>query len=727
MESEQREPAQRVNVATVVGALAIATLQYGVAVSLAALVFAGPLTESAGRASSGFILGTALVALVVGVFTRMSVIVAGAQDTAAIVAAAIAASIVATPGLDPESLASTVFVMLAIGALLTGGSMWMVGRFGLSGIVRFLPSPVVSGFVAGTGWLLFRGGIEVAQGEALEWGMLPEQVSWERVQFLLPALALGLFMVLCMATRLNNAWMSVAILAGAVAFHLVGRSVSTIEDLETEGWLIGPFPAESGWSPITPGDLGAADWGVLAGQALPIVALVAVSLVGFLLNLTGLEPLLGEEIDLEHELRVTGPVNLAVGASGGLIGYALIGDTALADNLGLKGRVTPLIVAVIGLGLVIAGPDLVGLLPRAVAGGVLIGLGVSVLVGWVRSSLPRMDRVDRILSWLILLVIALAGVLPGVGLGLIVAALIFVINQSRISPVHHISSGTGRSNVDRAPEAAALLAVSADRITTMELRGYLFFGSVTRLRGLVDDRLGIGADDELDGEPGPRRWLVLDFQRVQGLDSTAAAAIAGIATRLADHQVSLVLSCVNDEVREALDHNRDGESPTVTPHRDLDHAVEWCEDQILAEGPSGEQATPPELPPAVRDAMEPHDLAAGQTLISAGETNRDLYFVDAGTLTAWSPSSDAQSGAPRRLRQVQPGAILGEIAFVTGAPRTANVIADTAAQVRVLRYDRLTELAQSDPEAGLAFQHYLLQTLARRLNATNAAVHDLTR
>jgi SulP family sulfate permease len=39
--------------------------------------------------------------------------------------------------------------------------LWCVGHFNLGRVVRFLPYPVIGGFMAGTGWLLFVGGIGV--------------------------------------------------------------------------------------------------------------------------------------------------------------------------------------------------------------------------------------------------------------------------------------------------------------------------------------------------------------------------------------------------------------------------------------------------------------------------------------------------------------------------------------------------------------------------------------
>ena len=52
--------------------------------------------------------------------------------------------------------------------VLCGAVFFALGKFKLGNLVRFVPYPVVGGFLAGTGWLLLKGGIYVASGVLLE-------------------------------------------------------------------------------------------------------------------------------------------------------------------------------------------------------------------------------------------------------------------------------------------------------------------------------------------------------------------------------------------------------------------------------------------------------------------------------------------------------------------------------------------------------------------------------
>jgi len=699
-------------------AAAIGTLQIGVAVSLATLVFVGPLSAGAGRGAAGFILGTSISLLIVGTQSRVRSVISGSQDTAAIVAAAVAASLALE--VAPEQSVSTVLVMLALGAVFTGVAMWLMGRYGLGSIVRFLPYPVVSGFMAGTGWLLFRGGLEVMHGQPIELGDFFDLFSWEDGQFLVVGLALGLFMLFCVARKISGVMISAAILATAIGFHLIARSVTTLEVLERDGWLVGPFPEGAGWKPVGPTDFLDADWGALASNGGGILILVIVSILGLMLNLGGLEEVLESEIDVDHEMRIAGVSNLPIAFGGGLISYHLIGDTTLAAKLGVRGKATALTIAAVGFALFLFGYDVIALMPRAAAGGVLVGIGLTVLYTWLQGSLRRMNKTDRSVSALILFIIATAGILTGVGVGLLIATLFFVFRYSRVDPIRHLVAAAGRSNVDRPAHQRRMLEAARDQLIAVHVQGYLFFGSITRLRRSIAGHSGEGQQ--------PPRYLLFHFGRVTGIDFTAASGIGALAASLEAQGTTCIWSALTPAVADELSN---AGVDLSTAHPDYDHAVAWAEQRLInaAELRESQRELPDAPPdddhPAAFDGfdhLESIELASGEELIAAGSTRRELYIVDSGRLNAVTQLDD---GRPARLRQISEGSIIGEMSFCTGAPRSAQVVADGPARVRVFSRERFDHLLRTDPAAALEVQDFLMRRLAHRLSDTSSLVRDL--
>jgi len=711
-------------VSTLLAAAAIGTLQIGVAVSLAALIFSGPLSDGAGRASAGFILATAIMLAALGLRSRVMPSIGGVQDTAAIVAAAVAASIAAQTAVDER--VSTVLVMLAIAGVGTAVTSFVIGRYGLGAIVRFLPYPVISGFVAGTGWLLFRGGIEVMIDQPLELRTLGDTLAWSTSKYLLAGLALGVFMLFCVVKNITSVAISAAILFSTIAFHIVGSIGWDLETLETNGWLIGPFPAANGWKPIGPDDFAATNWGVLGDHWAGIGAIIAVSIIGVMLNLSGIEEIVEGDVDVDHELQLVGAANVPIAVGGGLISYHLLGDIALAEKLEVRSMATPLTIAAAAAALFLFGYDLIALMPRTVAGGVLVGIGLTVLAGWINGPIRGMSRLDAGVSALILLIIGAAGILTGVGIGLVVATLFFVVRYSRIDPVRHVVDAAGRSNVDRPIVERRILRSARDEIIAIELQGYLFFGSIERLRASVTERQSSAASATDDGAHAGLRFVILDFNRVTGIDLTAATGIRALVKRQRAEGTEVLWSSLHQAKHGEL-LNADLDPDRV--FTDFDHAVAWCEDQLINEAMADtitieDHASAASTRPALFATLPTKVLAKGDVLIDPNEANRDLYLVEAGRLSAWTVLED---GRRARLRQISAGAVMGELAFCTGAQRTAEVIADTEAVIKVLSRDEFSKLRQSDPDQAMQVQEFLLRRLSFRLADTSSLVRDLMR
>jgi len=703
-------------------AVSIGVLQIGVSVSLAAFIFSGQLADGAGRAAASFVLGTALASLVVGGTSKMSVVISGSQGTSAILVAAVATSLIASPDMAEGQAVPTVVMLIVISALLTGAAFTLIGHYGLTSFVRFLPFPVVSGFIVGTGWLLFRGGVAVMTSREVSLFEIFDLAQWSSIKFMLPGLGFAALMLLIISIeRLPNTLVSVLILGGALLFHVVGRAFTSLDQLETDGWLIGPFAAGTDWSPVGPTDFANTNWDLLLDNGPGIVTIVVVSLIVLLLNLSSLEGETDPHIDLNSEIRAAGIANLLIGLGGGLIGYHVMSNTLLARRIGARGRIVPLTMAALAVVAFLLGPDLIALVPRAIAGGVLAGLGLSLMITWLSDALPQMNRTDSILSGVILLSIAAFGVLTGVLIGIVIAAAVFTFNYSRTNPVRHTMKAAGRSTIGRDDHDATVLARNADAIVAFELQGFLFFGSATGARRQVEAHI----------TPGTTDYVILDFSRVTGIDSTAVGALTTLADQLEAQHIVTVWSGADADVSAEL--HRSGEK-RPSHHVDLDHAIAWCENDLLAavdEWTSGTgrfRNARTGLPfdddvLAVLDLPQ-FSLVPGQVLIAAGNTDNDLYFIEQGTLTAWIENAD---GKQVRIRQVVPGAILGEVAFSTGAPRKATVIVDTPATVRLLRRADFDQLAKASPQAAIAIQQELLQRMGQRIIGNAATVRDLLR
>ena len=95
---------------------------------------------------------------------------------------------------------------------------------------------------------------------------------------------------------------------------------------------------------------------------------------------------------------------------------------------------------------------------------------------------------------------------------------------------------------------------------------------------------------------------------------------------------------------------------------------------------------------SLAEGLQQLDVPAGGVVLREGEPGDALYLIAAGTL-------DVLVGAPPAVTTVArlgPGEFFGEVALLTGRPRTATVRAETAATLWALSADRLRAVMADD-------------------------------
>jgi SulP family sulfate permease len=309
-----------------------------------------------------------------------------------------------------------------------------------------------------------------------------------------------------------------------------------------------------------------------------------------------------------------------------------------------------------------------------------------------------------------------------VGVGILLAVVLFVVSYSRISVVTHTLSGaTYRSNVDRPRAERQALRQRGQWLTILELQGFLFFGTANKLLEMVRARMD---DPDL---PAPR-FIVLDFRQVLGLDASGVLSFAKIKQLAQARDASLVFTQLTPRMQRQLDAEilTDEEGVRCCVHSDLDHGVEWCEEQIL-------QMSDVEAPPAsdfleatglarLTELMDQQVVPAGHYLIHQGDPPKGLYLIETGQVTALRECPD---GRVIRLRKMGPGTIVGEMGLYLGMEASASVVTEQPSTVYYLSIEHLQRVEQMAPGAAATFYRHSAQLLSERLSFANDTLQAL--
>lgn len=118
------------------------------------------------------------------------------------------------------------------------------------------------------------------------------------------------------------------------------------------------------------------------------------------------------------------------------------------------------------------------------------------------------------------------------------------------------------------------------------------------------------------------------------------------------------------------------------------------------------------LQPAERSALVERarrvELQAGDDLVRQGDAGASMFVIVEGTFEVWM--AVGESARAECVSRLGPGAAVGEMSLLTGAPRSATVRASTAAVVHEVRREDLAPLLGSNPALAECFA----ETLADR-------------
>jgi SulP family sulfate permease len=523
-----------------------------------------------------------------------------------------------------------------------------------------------------------------------------------------------------------------ALLVGVVAvfFAVMAASGGTPDGWRAAGLLLEvPAAAARPLGLLGPGLIDHVHWPSWWLHLPGVATVVLVATMGLSFNTAGLEVALRRRVRLDPELRAAGLGNLAASAFGAVPAYPSMAAHLLALRLGGGLRATTFAVVAVLAVAIVAGPAWIAWVPAPVVGGVLVSLGFGLLREWVIDAVGTLSRLEYGIVLLILGVIAFAGLLPGVLVGLVLAVLLFVVSYSRVDAVKHVLSGSDlRSRMRWDAQERRTLDATGDERLVLQLQGYLFFGVAYALL------------DHLERQLDARRTVevVVDFRQVTGADATALASLDALRREAASRGARLVFAevpagLVRAFARRGVVAADDG---TFAFAPTLDAALEAAERRALSTAAAAFdplESLAERLDALAEDDLELQDLAAhlerlevtaGQRIATDAGSDA-VYVVAAGQVTTWLDLGDR---SPLRLETFRGGTLVGDVGFYRGEGSASSwVVADEPTTLFRLTRAGLAELTQADPALAASFHRLAARQLARRTAHLTRLVEALQR
>jgi SulP family sulfate permease len=699
------------------------------AMAFSALIFTGTLAAYLPQGIGIVLFGFLLFAVISTFTASYPVNINTPQDIPIAIIALIATTVMATNGKDwdAETTFQFIFVTIALTSILVGIFFFILGTLKLGKLVRFIPYPVVGGFLAGTGWLIVKFAFIMTAGMGLSLDNVVSLFDQATLHKWFPGLIFGLIMLISSRYTKHYLLIPVLIAIGITSFYAImffyGFSYT---DLESNGYLLGPFPEGGLFQGLPLKYLSDFKWSIFLEQLPAIGTMMILNSISVLFNYSGLEIIIKKDLDLDQELKTTGIGNIIAGLGGAPPGHLSLGGTLLSISIGSKSKLTNIVIALLCALTLFFGSEVLSFFPRIILGGLLFNLGLSFLVDWLYSTWSRVPKTDYTIILLIFLVIGTVGFLEGVITGLLMSVVLFVVSYSKVEIIKHELTGkTFHSNVERSESLKKIIDDSGDQTLILPLQGFIFFGSANRLLERI--KLHLQSQNEKN-----LKYLVFDFKQVTGVDSSTINSFnkLRILAELDNFQVlfcNLTPQIISQFEAEGLFADS---MDLFLKFDDLDHGMEWCEEQIISETTTGSNKQKEEIDEIklfeekFADLLiyfESKDINQNTTLIEQGNDPEGLYFIKSGRVTVELLSSNNKI----RLKSMGTGTVVGEVSLYLKTQATASVISNTACKTYFLSHENFEKLNKEDPERAAELHTYIVKLLSDRLAKSNATIQAL--
>ncbi len=724
------------------GGLAAMLVALPSAIAFGVTIFAPLGTAYGSYGALAGILGVTALGLVASAFGGTRRLITAPCAPAAAVLSAFALEFI-RGGASAETVLFLLFAISVLSALL----QISYGAAGLGRLIKYMPYPVVSGYMTGVGLIII--GSQVPKLLGIHGGGVWEAVSapgaWSWQSIFIGGLTA---VVMVGAPRLTKRVPAaiLALAAGVIALFSLGLFDPALLTLSENHLVIGPMIGGTGdGSFLTALSARIAAFrdvrlDQLAALAIPALTLSVLLSIDTLKTCVVIDAMTRSRHNSNRELVGQGLGNLTAALAGGIPGAGTMGATLVNLSSGAVSRLSGTIEGLLALTTFLMLGSLIAWVPIASLAAILIVVGVRMIdVRVVQLAKSRYTVLDAAVIVAVICVALFIGLIPASGTGIALAILLFIRGQLKSSVIRRkIGGNESFSRRNRTQEDLDILTAQGGQAVILELQGSLFFGTADQLYTI------------LEPEIKTRKYIVLDMRRVQTIDITVAHWLEQVREMMSEKGGFLVYSRLPTDLPSGqnieLYVDKTGLAPYKSAARifsDLDDAKAWIENRILKQAAGtlkhSRAQDDEEIPLSLHeiemfkgrkletlDALAEHlveiSCPRGAQIYSRGEIGAQLYFVRKGVVSLNIPIG---GGHTRRLYTITRGSFFGEATFLNAGAHSTNATAETDVELFVLSRESLDAFSEKHKKAAINLLQGLGSLLVNRLRFLTSELMSL--
>ncbi len=695
------------------------------AIAFGLIIFAPLGGDAASKGALAGIIGAVVLGLLAPVFGGTSRLISAPCAPAAALLSIFALDAVSR-GTIPLDMAPLYIAIVAFGA---GLIQLIAGIAGGGTFIKYIPYPVVAGYLSGVGILIFLGQLPkflgLPKGINLQDGIISfGQWRWESI--LIGSVTI---LVMLLAPKIiKGVPASIAALGSGIAVYFILAYFNhNLMKLEGNPFVVGHINASVGDIATVVGRniTSAASINIYSIKMLiiTIISLGVLLSIDTLKTCVVLDVLTGTRHNSNRELFGQGISNMAAAVFGGVPGSGTMGGTLVNIYSGGRTRFSGIFEGISALAVLLLIAKYISWIPVASLAGVLLVVAVRMID---RKSFHLLRNRSTIFDFAVILAVVVSAIslslIAAAGVGIALAVILFLRNQIRFPVVRRRVFGNQIfSKKNRPVSEQKVLEEKGTQTLVVELQGQLFFGTTDQLYTQIEPFIG------------SCRYFILDMKRVLSIDFTAANMLTQLRSKISEKGGKLIFSSVplsvptGENVRAYLEQLGFEESnEQVNFFQELDDAVEWVEDEYIKEFlPERLHGKALELSEfdffnnfstqslsTLSQYLVDKKLSNDNKIFSIGDKGGEIYFIKKGSVRIELPLTN---GTSHHLSTFSRGAFFGDLSFLDNQPRSADAIAIGNVELFILKREDFNKISQNFPDVAGIFFERLSVEISHRL------------
>ena len=525
----------------------------GITAGIVALPLALAFGVQSGMGAIAGLYGAMILGMFAAVFGGTATQVSGPTGPMTVITAMVVASAIEASG----SLQAGMGIIIA-SFLLAGGFQIVFGIVKIGKYIKYIPYPVLSGFMTGIGVIIILYQVYPFMGHSsakstvdifLNIGKPLSALDWSA--FGLGGITVAIIYLFPKITK-------------AVPSALVALVVATLAAffMKLDVPLIGDIP--SGIPELKIGEILTIDPGMIWTIIKFAMMLAALGAIDSLLTSVIADNITKTKHNSNRELIGQGIGNMVAALIGGLPGAGATMRTVVNVNAGGKTRLSGLIHGLLLAAILLGLCKYTSYIPLSVLAGILITVGIGIIDYKGLSHLGRVPRTDAVIMIIVLLITVFGNLLNAVGMGVVLACVLFMKQSSDLAEIGtSLKALAGFKDEQPWDDEDSVYKEFKGKIYIKHLYGPLFFGFASRFQELIKE-----LDDDV-------RVLIIRMDKVPHIDQSGVYAMEEAVTDLQNKDVVVVLTGVQPQPLDML--KSIDIIPALIPEMHLFMTFEDCE------------------------------------------------------------------------------------------------------------------------------------------------------